>query len=235
MPNSELLCLIVDDDEMVRLDLEQRLQQWPGIKFAGSCGTAMEATQFLSEQSIGLIFLDIQLPGMSGLSFVKSIELSQTQVILITANRDYAADAFEFDVTDFLVKPFSDERFMKAMLRVNKKRQSAGNVQQGNTDHIFVKVNSVLEKIVLAEIQYVEAMADYVNIQTSARRYTVHATMKSIESSLPSTEFMRVHNSFIVRMDQIARVEDNAVLIGQKVIPVSRAKQKPLMERLNLL
>jgi two-component system, LytTR family, response regulator LytT len=120
------------------------------------------------------------------------------------------------------------------MLRVTKKRY-LNRSTTAPADHIFVKVNSVLEKIVLTDIQYIEAMADYVSIQTTTKKYTVHSTMKSIEKSLPESDFIRVHNSYIVRLDQISRVEDNSVIIGQKLIPISRARLKPLMDRLNLL
>lgn len=232
--NNVISCLIVDDDEMVRLDLEHRLSAWPGVQVAGSVASAMEASQFLLEHNVDLILLDINLPGMSGFSFVENVDLKDTQVVLMTGEKEHAVDAFEFDVTDFLVKPFTDARFMKTMLRVTKKRYLHRSIAQP-ADHIFVKVNSVLEKIVLTDIQYIEAMADYISIQTTTKKYTVHSTMKSIERSLPDSDFIRVHNSYIVRLDQISRVEDNSVIIGQKLIPISRARLKPLMDRLNLL
>lgn len=234
MAGNVIKCLIVDDDEMVRMDLESRLSAWPGVQVSGSCGSAMEASQHLVDSEPDLILLDINMPGMSGFSFVENVDLKDAQVVLITGNKEHAADAFEFDVTDFLVKPFTDARFMKAMTRVAKKRYM--NRTNGHAaDHIFVKVNSVLEKIVLADIQFIEAMADYVSIQTNTKKYTVHSTMKSIEKSLPESDFIRVHNSYIVRLDHINRVEDNSVIIGQKLIPISRARLKPLMDRLNLL
>jgi two-component system LytT family response regulator len=234
MNGNLIKCLIVDDDEMVRMDLESRLSAWPGVQVSGSCGSAMEASQHLVDTEPDLILLDINMPGMSGFSFVENADLKDTQVVLITGNKEHAADAFEFDVTDFLVKPFTDARFMKAMMRVSKKRY-LNRTNGAQADHIFVKVNSVLEKIVLTDIQYIEAMADYVSIQTTTKKYTVHSTMKSIEKSLPESDFIRVHNSYIVRLDQINRVEDNSVIIGQKLIPISRARLKPLMDRLNLL
>lgn len=235
MNGNLIKCLIVDDDEMVRIDLESRLSAWPGIQVAGSCGSAMEASQYLVDSEPDLILLDINMPGMSGLSFVQNADLKDAQVVLITGSKEHAADAFEFDVTDFLVKPFTDARFMKAMMRVSKKRYMNRTNNGSQADHIFVKVNSVLEKIVLTDIQYIEAMADYVSIQTNTKKFTVHSTMKSIEKSLPESDFIRVHNSYIVRLDQINRVEDNSVILGQKLIPISRARLKPLMDRLNLL
>lgn len=234
MGNNVIKCLIVDDDEMVRLDLENRLRAWPGVQVSGSCASAIEASQYMLQNNIDLILLDINLPGMNGFSFMENVDLKDTQVVLMTGEKEHAVDAFEVDVTDFLVKPFTDARFMKTMLRVTKKRYLHKSTAIP-ADHIFVKVNSVLEKIVLTDIQYIEAMADYVSIQTTTKKYTVHSTMKSIEKSLPESDFIRVHNSYIVRLDQISRVEDNSVIIGQKLIPISRARLKPLMDRLNLL
>ena len=233
MSKTIIKCLVVDDDEMVRMDLENRLTAWPGVRLCGSCGSVIEATKFIQEEAVDLILLDINLPGTSGFSFLENLELPNTQIVLMTGDRQHAVGAFEFDVTDFLVKPFTDARFMKAMLRVTKKKYMYQHAEA--VDHIFVKVNSVLEKIEFSSIQYVEAMADYVCIQTPERRYTVHSTMKSMEKTLPSADFIRVHNSFIVRIDKINRVEDNSIIIDKKVIPISRSRSKPLMERLNLL
>ncbi|HEU4717820.1 MAG TPA: LytTR family DNA-binding domain-containing protein [Bacteroidia bacterium] len=226
-------CLIVDDDEMIRTDLEQRIRRMPGLRLIASCGDATSAAEVMMKNVIHLILLDVQLPGMSGIQFLKMLDRKKPAVVLITSRKEYAAEAFDYDVTDFLVKPFSEERFLKAVMRASKYVQS--NPGTAQADHIFVRVNSVLEKISLSEILYVEALADYVQIMSAKQRYVVHATMKSMESALPSSLFFRAHNSFIVRLDRISRIEDNTILIGDKVIPVSRAKIKPLLERLNLL
>lgn len=234
----ELSCLVVDDDEFVRIDLEGRLSLWPEVTIIGSCPTAIDALRVLDETKVDLIFLDVHLPGMSGFQFIKSLELNKTQVVMVTGNKEHAVDAFEYDITDFLVKPFTEERFVKTMVKVMKRsKRDTGNNGAANksTDHLFIKVNKIFEKISYSDIMYIEALADYVQIQTPAKKYTIHSTMKALEGSLPETDFFRVHNSFIVRLDKISRIEDNLLIIDQNTIPVSRNKLKPLMQRLNTI
>jgi DNA-binding LytR/AlgR family response regulator len=229
-------CLVVDDDEMVRIDLEHRIGKMPGVTLAGSCGSAAEAAGMLMNNKIDLVFLDVELPDMDGLQLLKLLQNKRPDVILITARKEYAAEAFDYEVTDFLVKPFTDERLLKAVMRASRQAGNHnGSAAVAPADHIFVKVNSVLEKINLGEILYVEAMADYVQIQCAKQRYVVHSTMRSIENSFPAGLFFRVHNSYIIRLDKISKIEDNSVVIGEKVIPVSRAKIKSLLQQINLL
>lgn len=225
--------MIVDDDEMIRIDLEKRIGEMPGLKLVASCASAKEAAGILMAKKIDLVFLDVQLPDMNGMKLLSLMDGQKPTIIMITSRREYAAEAFEHEVTDFLVKPFTDERFLKAVLRATKTRQS--NPSTANPDHIFVRVNSILEKIHLSEILFIEAMADYVQIQTPKQRYIVHSTMKGMEQTLDGNKFMRVHNSYIVQLSRIARIEDNSIVIGEKIIPVSRARIKPLLEQINLL
>jgi DNA-binding LytR/AlgR family response regulator len=234
----ELRCLIVDDDEFVRIDLEHRLSFWSEVSIAGLCPTAIDAARILAEEKIDLIFLDIHLPGMTGFQFIQSLELNKTQVVLVTGNKEHAADAFEYDVTDFLLKPFTDDRFAKTLLKILKRAKRDVSVVNKQTDHLFIKVNKILEKIKYTDIMYIEALADYVQIQTPTKKYTIHSTMKALEEALPKNDFFRTHNSYIVRLDKISRIEDNLLIIdiNEKVtIPVSRNKLKPLMERLNTI
>jgi DNA-binding LytR/AlgR family response regulator len=232
----ELRCLIVDDDEFIRIDLENRLSLWSEVTIVALCPTAIDAARILADEKIDLIFLDIHLPGMTGFQFMKSLELNKSQVVLVTGNKEHAADAFEYDVTDFLVKPFTDDRFVKTMLKVVKIAKQMGTADVGKqNDHLFIKVNKILEKIKYTDIMYVEALADYVQIITLNKKYTIHSTMKSMEEALPKDAFFRTHNSFIVRLDKINRIEDNLLIIDQATIPVSRNKVKPLMQRLNTI
>jgi DNA-binding LytR/AlgR family response regulator len=226
-------CLIVDDDPMVRLDLEKRIGLMANLSLAASCGTATEAAGILLKENIDVIFLDIEMPGMDGLSLLKTMHPVKPAVILITSKKEYAAEAFDYEVTDFLLKPFTDERFLKSIMRASS--HMASELSGSEKDHLFVKTNSVLEKIDLSDILYVEAMADYVQIQSDKKRYVVHSTMKNIENALPVNRFFRAHNSYIIHLNKINRIEDNSVIIGDKVIPVSRAKIKTLLQQINLL
>lgn len=228
-------CVIVDDDKMIRVDLEKRISQLPFLELVGSYGSPMEASGKILSGETDLLFLDVELPGMSGLQFLETIEGIAPQVILITSKKDYAVDAFNYDVTDFIVKPVSDERFLKAVNKARKKFELADLTLNPGKGHVFIKVNSRLMKLDLKEILYIEALADYVNIHTEKHKYTVHYTMKGIESALPSHEFYRAHNSYIIRIDKINSIEDNCAMINGQPIPVSRNKYKPLLDKLNLL
>lgn len=228
-------CLLVDDDETVRIDLEHRLSLLPGFTLVASCGSANEAAIVLLRESVDLIFLDVELPKMNGLEFLRTLDQRRPHIIMITSNKDYAAEAFEHEVNDFLVKPISDERFMKAMMRINRNREQTPAAMSAASDHVFVKVNGLLEKVNFSDITYIEAMSDYIQIHAAGRKLVVHSTMKNLEQSLPATSFFRVHNSFLVRLDSISRIDDNALIVDGKAIPVSRSRMKPLMERLRVL
>jgi DNA-binding LytR/AlgR family response regulator len=227
-------CIIVDDDEMVRLDLEKKVEGKSMLKLIGSYSSALEAAEVLSKEKIDLIFLDVMMPEMTGMQFLRSLSSNHPQIIFITSEKDFAAEAFEYEVTDFIVKPVTEERFFKAVMRASAIFQSSIASRDDNK-YIFVKVNGNFVKIETAQILYVEAQADYVTIHTPAVRYTVHLTMKAVEDSLSPSKFSRVHNSFIVNIEKISQLEDNMVIIDKKLIPVSRARYKPLMKRLNLL
>lgn len=228
-------CIIVDDDEMMRIDLEYRISTMSGLTFAGACSNALEAAGMLMSGNVDLIFLDVMMPGMTGIDFLKTLDGTRPEVILITSNKEYAAEAFEYDVTDFLVKPFDEARFLKAVMKAMRNAGKKHSAINAVDDHIFIKVSSRFVKLNLNEIQYIEALADYVTIHTAAEKFTIHSTMKGIEQTLPANDFVRVHNSFIVRLDKIASIEDNSVSVNKASIPVSRNKFKPLIQRLKLI
>jgi DNA-binding LytR/AlgR family response regulator len=230
----KLNCIIVDDDEMIRIDLERKISVNPFLNFIGSCSSAVMAADMIMKEQIDLVFLDIMMPEMTGLEFLKSLSSNHPQIIFVTSEKQFAAEAFEYEVTDFLVKPVSDERFLKAVMRASSALNSTASTA-GQSNHLFVKVNSSLVKIEIGDILYIEARADYVTVHTDEQRFTVHSTMKTIQESLPATKFFRAHNSFIVNLDKISQIEDNMVVINKKLLPVSRSRVKPLMQRLNLI
>jgi DNA-binding LytR/AlgR family response regulator len=228
-------CIIVDDDQMMRLDLENKISQTTVLNLVGSCGSAMEAAELLMTENVDLIFLDVLMPGMTGLDFVKTLAASKPEIIMITSNKDFAVEAFEYDVTDFLLKPFTYERFLKGVSKAKKIFDKKGTSVNTIDEHIFIKVGSKFIKLELRNILYIEALADYVTIHTTNEKYTIHSTMKGIESSLPVNDFLRVHNSYIVRLDKIAKIEDNSISIQKTIIPVSRSKSKILKQQLKML
>jgi two-component system response regulator LytT len=227
-------CIIIDDDEMIRIDLEKKINSKPMLKLIGTFSSPLDAVEIITKNKIDLIFLDIMMPEMTGMQFLKSLSSNHPQIIFITSDKQFASEAFEYEVTDFIVKPVSEDRFMKAVMRAAANFNSSVT-SRNTTDYIFVKMSGNFVKIELSQILYIEALADYITIHTGTNRYTIHLKMKTIEEFLPSDAFARVHNSFIVNLDKISKVEDNMVVVQQKLIPVSRARLKPLMSRLNLI
>lgn len=228
-------CIIVDDDEVARLDLENKIKQISFLHLIGSYSSAQEATRSIVNQQVDLMILDIMMPKMNGLEMMKALETEKPQVVLISSNKDFAADAFDFDVTDFLVKPISNERFFRAIAKARKLHEGRTGVSSHDENFVFIKVNTRLVKIDIRDILFVEALADYVTVNTSTNKYTIHSTMKGMEASLPEKYFFRAHNSYIIRLDKISEIEDSCVVIGQKLIPVSRSKISGLMQKLKLL
>lgn len=224
-------CIIVDDEELSRLAVQKCAERTGFLNIVALCESAVEAQQAMIENQVDLIFLDIEMPETTGLDLIKRFP-DIPQVIFISSTAEYAAEAFDFNVTDYIVKPVEYDRFLKAAEKANQIHE---NIQSKDKDHLFIKKDSRFIRVDYKEILWVEALADYVNIYTDKERYTVLSTMKAIEAKLPSDEFMRIHRSFIVRFDQIKEVEDNNVSIHGKVLPISRSKKEEFVKRMNLL
>lgn len=231
--SQNLNCLIVDDDPMSVKIIEKFVGQTDFLTLVTSCTDAFEASAVLKREKIDLIFLDVEMPEMTGIELIESLQ-HKPQIVLITSKEDYAVDAFYHEVTDYIVKPPSYPRFLKAANRAlsNLEERSVVDVKQ---DSLFVKVDSQLVSIKMDSINMVEARADYVTIHTDNKRYTVYSTMKGIEAKLPPEDFLRVHRSFIVNKNRIDTIEDNTLVMGQKLIPVGVTYRERFMKKLNLL
>jgi DNA-binding LytR/AlgR family response regulator len=227
-------CVIVDDEPMTRVLIESLVQSTGYFNVVKKCASAAEALNAMVKEKIDLIFLDVEMPGMNGIQLMENIDSSDIQVILITSKESYAAKAFDFDVTDYIVKPITEGRFLKAVLKAKKKYEAK---QLPDDRDIFFKVkNSRMIKINLKEILYVEALTNHVSVYyNNSERLVIHSTLKAIENKLPTSAFMRVHNSFIIRLDKISGFEGNSVLINKKLIPVSRANWKLLTDRIEMI
>jgi DNA-binding LytR/AlgR family response regulator len=227
-------CIIVDDDDIIRIEVEQLVKQTPFLNLSGSFSSPKEGLDFSTSHNPDIIFLDIMMPEMSGLEFIQFLQKQSPQIILMTAEKDYAVEAFNYNVTDFLVKPISHERFIKAVAKAKNIFDHSGNGSV-TSKFIFAKVNSELIKINTDEILYIEAVGNYISIHTSSARHIVHTTMKSILEKISEKDFIRVHQSYIVRVDKIAHIEGNSIIIDKKLIPLSRSYKEELMSRLNLI
>ena len=229
----KLNCIVVDDDELSRKVVLHFIQKTNFLQLSKEFDNAMDAHHYLDEEHVDLIFLDIQMPGMSGMDFINALE-KDVEIILITSEEKYAVEAFEKMVADYLVKPIEYSRFLQASQKVksNVELKRAATVQR---QEFFVRSDSKMVRISYQSILYVEALADYVIIQTASKKHIVHFTMKGIANRLPDDCFVRTHRSYIVNLDKIEALEDNSILIGEKYIPIGASYKDAFLDRLNFL
>jgi len=211
------------------------------LKLTQEFSNAMQAIKYLNQNEVDLIFLDIHMPDFTGFDFIQTIK-NPPKIILVTSDKNFAIEAFEYEcIVDYLVKPITEERFQKAIQRANSVKPSFTSIKESKTtiedktNEFYVNIDRRLIKIEFNSVTLIEAKGDYIHIKTDVKNYIVHSTLKKIEDKLPKDLFLKVHRSFIINTKKIIDIEDNSVLIGKDVIPVSRANRPELMKRLNLL
>ncbi len=220
----KLRCIAIDDEPLALELLEDNIRQIPFLELVASCHNAFEAMDVLHQEQVDLLFLDIQMPGITGVQFLKSLQTPTAPlVIFITAYEQFALEGFELNVVDYLLKPVAFERFLKAANKAHdlqKLRQTAPVTEQAT--HFFVNANYALVKIKFNEILYIEGLKDYVKIYLNSAKHPVitRMTLKGIELKLPTQFFMRVHKSFIVSFDKIQSIRNLKIQIGESTIPV---------------
>ena len=235
-------CIIIDDEKLARTIIRTLSSDIESLHILDEFSDAIEAIKFLNENEIDLIFLDIHMPGFSGLDFIKTLK-NPPQVIFTTSDPKFAIEAFEFDfIVDYLLKPLEVDRFKKAIGKVEKNKVAKNqreivveNTDSASSNDFYVNIDRRLIKIDIPSIYLVQAKGDYINIKTDTNNYVVHSTLKKVEEKLPDSLFLKVHRSYIINIKKIIDIEDNSVLIAKDVIPVSRSKRPELMKRLNLL
>ncbi len=229
-------CIVVDDNKLARAALKQLIEKVDFLELKAECEDAIEAFNYLKKETVDLIFLDVEMPGMSGIDLVKNLD-QRPVIIMITAKQNYAVEAFELNVADYIIKPVDISRFMIAVQRAKELFESKDKkIEVNEKEHyIFVRANSVLTKIQLKDILYIQALGDYVTIYTPEKRYTIHITLRAMEEKLRSARFYRLHRSYLVGLDHINNIEDNTVFLGKNHIPIGEQFKKELLKRLNLV
>jgi DNA-binding LytR/AlgR family response regulator len=226
-------CIIIDDDDASRAVLKRLVQQVNYLDLVSVCSKPSEAINLLKKDQIDLAFLDIEMPEMTGMELLKSVAMPPT--ILTTTHKEYALDAFEHNIIDYLVKPVALPRFIKAVEKAKAIQDKLASQDVVERDYFFIKKDSVHTKVPTKDILWIEALGDYITIHTLNGKYILHLTLKSIENKLPSDKFIRVHRSYIVNIDNVGMVEDTTIFINNNSIPVGALYKDNFIKVLNLL
>lgn len=232
-------CVIIDDDPLSRKIIEGFISKTEVLNLIGSFESPLDSFQiFEKEEPVDLIFLDVEMPEMSGLDFLNSLDFSP-MIIIVSGQEKYALEAYEYDVIDYLLKPLALPRFYKSVTKAQNRFQDKESISNYPEEIFIKKKNSTLVRLKYDDILWVEALENYVTVNTRREKFTIHFTMKAIENKLPSGKFKRVHRSYIVNVRQIHQIEDNNVIIkidnGSKVIPIGKSYRDNLMDDLNLI
>ena len=223
---------MVDDEPIARRVLKSHLAKVEGFAVAGECGTALECFATLQRQQVDLLFLDIQMPQLNGLDFLRSLQ-QRPQVILVTAHREYALDGFELDVVDYLLKPVSLERFLKALDKFGQRHAAApaSLTDPEAADYLFIRADRKTVKLALGEVQYIESMSDYLKIYSTVGMLLTKEKISVLEQKLPP-HFLRIHRSFILNSHHLQAFTHETVEVGGKQLPISRSLRQGVLEKL---
>lgn len=225
-------CLIVEDEPIARKGLLEHIEQVDFLHPVAECKNAIEAGNLLHRYQIDLIFLDIQMPRMSGIDFLKTIP-NPPSIIFTTAFSEYALMGYDLNVLDYLLKPIHFERFFKAVLKAQAYLNSIVQIQaEHSKPYFFIKSSHKIEKIVTAEVLYIEAMANYVIIHTTSRKHIAYISFKGIEALLPSKQFMKIHKSFIVAVAAIRSIDTNQVALASQTLPLGNSYKHAVLSRI---
>ncbi len=222
-------CVAVDDEPLALDYLEDNIRQVPFLNLIKKCRTAIDAAEVLQNHNVDLLFLDIQMPGITGLQFVRSLK-TKPMVIFITAYKKYALEGYELDVIDYLLKPVSLNRFVKAVNKASEYHQlKAGMQNESKKEFIYVYSEYSLVKISISQITYIEGLKDYVKIWHDAAQRPVitRLSIKALEKRLPKSTFIRIHKSYVISVEKLKSIRNSRVLVGDKEIPLSEHYKEP--------
>ena len=229
----KIRCLVIDDEELARLLLDNYISRLPSLELAGKCKDPMEAIQLMQEQPIDLLFLDIQMPGLTGIEFLRTLK-QKPLVIFTTAYPDYAIEGYSLDVIDYLLKPFGFERFVQAVNKATELLQlkSSTNGPAESKDFILVKSEHKIHRIKFDDIRFIQSMREYVAYYLPTGRILSLNSLKSLEAELPSDRFIRIHKSYMVAIKKVDTLEGNMVHIGKEKLPIGASYREEVLGRI---
>jgi DNA-binding LytR/AlgR family response regulator len=226
--------IIIDDNDIALLATQQCVAKAEKIQLLGSFNNALQALSFLASNPVDLIFLDIEMPELNGIEFIKAMKQPHPMIVLTTSHPQFALEAYENNVLDYLVKPIALPRFLNAVAKAQALFENH-NIDKVENDIIFIKKGNVIVKVNKSDVLWIEGLGDYVTLNTEKEKFIVHSTMHNIEQKFASSEFMRVHRSFIIRIDKINNIEDNCISYFDKFIPIGKTYKDSVYKRLNLI
>ena len=228
--------LIVDDNIIARTTLKQLASQVNDLEVVGECANASDAYNFLQQAQADLLLLDIEMPGMTGVELVKAVSNNRPLIIFATSKKDYAVEAFELNVVDYIVKPITPVRFIRAIDKARELLESSHEeLKIDNKEFIFIRDSNIIRRIKVDDILFAEAMGDFVKLHTPSKFFVVHTTLKSLEDRLPLNTFIRVHRSYIVAINRIDTVQDGALVLNDKSVPVADSYRAALNQKMNII
>ena len=229
-------CLVIDDEELARLLLDNYISRLANLHLVGQCKDPLEAIQIMQQEPVDLLFLDIQMPGLTGIEFLRTLN-EKPLVIFTTAYPDYAIEGYSLDVIDYLLKPFSFERFVKSVNKASELLQLRSTANMNNPasevkDHILVKSEHKIHRIKYDDIRYIQSMREYVAYYLPTGRILSLNSLKSLEEELPADRFIRIHKSYIISMEKVDTLEGNLVHIGKEKLPIGASYREVVLERI---
>ncbi len=237
----KIKCLIIDDEPLAIRVIENHLKNFSDFEVIHTCNNPIEGFNLLVQESVDLVFLDINMPRVNGLDFIRNLSVSPL-IIITTAYREYAVESFELDVIDYLVKPISLERFMISLKKVSRQMHLQKEAKKNSTkstimpledyDHFFVKVNKKLIKIFFNDILYIESLKDYVSIKTISKDYITHYNLAAITRLIPEDKFIRIHRSFTISLNKVDAIEGNCIHINGNIVPIGRNYVKEVKDKI---
>ena len=221
----KIKCIIIDDEPLAAEVIENYLKEFSNVEHVGSFTNPLEALELIESGEIEAVFIDINMPKMNGLEFIRSIE-AKPSFVITTAYREYAVESYDLDVLDYLVKPIPFNRFLKSINKLSLKSNADRSIENAHESaeksFIFLKVDKKLVRIKYDDIHFIESLKDYIKVFTSEGDFLAHKSLTSITEELPKSKFLRIHRSFTVSLDKIEALEGNSVLLKGKRIPIGR-------------
>lgn len=231
----QIHCIVIDDEPLARKGLREYIADIDFLHLSGEFENPVRALELLGTGEVDLLFLDIQMPKLTGLDLLRSLP-NKPLTILTTAYSEHALEAFDLDVLDYLVKPITPDRFLKAVLKARDlwewKNQEGQGEKEATPDHFFIKADNRLVRLLYKDILFVEALQNYVVVHTTDKKYMTYITFKAIEEHLPADLFLKVHKSYIVALDKVTSIEGTDIRMGPHQIPISRSLREFVMEKI---